>query len=225
MRRWNIEIFVQGPEGENLPATCFEKVTYKLHESFGKRATQGRCTVRGNWSALTEYAVLEVVKRNSRNGWCTLRARDQERSKARVTTEDGHMQVMRNIVNEMLIRFIVVMRNVPFRIEEKGWGEFEMLVTMTPVGAPKGGDTTIVHDLNFASERYDATHSVVSSVCNTSTSTVIIARPHISLILPLHFQNATRNSVTKCHRRPSETRKQSFLSASRSPVPLVRPTA
>ncbi|KAJ9627879.1 transcription factor TFIIF complex subunit Tfg3 [Taxawa tesnikishii (nom. ined.)] len=160
MRRWNIEIFVQGPEGENLPATCFEKVTYKLHESFGKRATQGRCTVRGNWSALTEYAVLEVVKRNSRNGWCTLRARDQERSKARVTTEDGHMQVMRNIVNEMLIRFIVVMRNVPFRIEEKGWGEFEMLVTMTPVGAPKGGDTTIVHDLNFASERYDATHSV-----------------------------------------------------------------
>jgi len=40
MREWSIEIYVVGPNDEQLPATCFEKVTYRLHESFGKRATQ-----------------------------------------------------------------------------------------------------------------------------------------------------------------------------------------
>ncbi|KAK8220033.1 transcription factor TFIIF complex subunit Tfg3 [Zalaria obscura] len=93
MRRWNIEVYIVGPDGEDLPATCFEKVTYKLHESFGKRANQ-------------------------------------------------------------------VIKQAPFRISEKGWGEFEMLVTLTPLGAPKGGDTTIIHDLNFMSERYEAVHPV-----------------------------------------------------------------
>lgn len=55
-----------------------------------------------------------------------------------------------------------VIKQAPFRISEKGWGEFEMLVTLTPLGAPKGGDTTIIHDLNFMSERYEAVHPVVS---------------------------------------------------------------
>jgi transcription initiation factor IIF auxiliary subunit len=40
MREWSIEIYVVGPNDEQLPATCFERVTYRLHESFGKRATQ-----------------------------------------------------------------------------------------------------------------------------------------------------------------------------------------
>lgn len=40
MREWSIEVYVVGPNDEQLPATCFEKVTYRLHESFGKRATQ-----------------------------------------------------------------------------------------------------------------------------------------------------------------------------------------
>jgi len=40
MREWSIEIYVVGSNDEQLPATCFEKVTYRLHESFGKRATQ-----------------------------------------------------------------------------------------------------------------------------------------------------------------------------------------
>jgi len=93
MRRWSIEIYIEGPGKEQLEATCFEKVTYKLHESFGKRATQ--------------------VKKES-----------------------------------------------PFKIEEEGWGEFEMLVILTPVGNPKGGEQTIVHDLNFATEMYESHHSM-----------------------------------------------------------------
>ena len=41
MREWSIKIFIVGPDGEELPANCFDKVTYKLHESFGPRAKQG----------------------------------------------------------------------------------------------------------------------------------------------------------------------------------------
>ena len=48
----------------------------------------------------------------------------------------------------------------PFKIEEKGWGEFDMTIVLT--GAHKGGDHTLAHDLNFQSEKYEATHQVVS---------------------------------------------------------------
>ncbi|KAL5403185.1 hypothetical protein PMIN06_005307 [Paraphaeosphaeria minitans] len=47
----------------------------------------------------------------------------------------------------------------PFKIEEKGWGEFDMTIVLT--GAHKGGDHTLAHDLNFQSEKYEATHQVV----------------------------------------------------------------
>jgi len=93
MRGWNISIYLVGPDGEELPATCFEKATYLLHESFGKRAKQ-------------------------------------------------------------------VVKQPPFTIKEKGWGEFDMTITLTPVGAPKGGDTPLQHDLNFQQERYESTHTV-----------------------------------------------------------------
>ncbi|KAF2486358.1 yeats family-domain-containing protein [Neohortaea acidophila] len=94
MRGWDISIYLVGPDGEELPANCFEKVVYVLHESFGKRAKQ-------------------------------------------------------------------TIKTPPFMIKEKGWGEFDMLITLTPIGAPKGGDQTLQHDLNFAQERYESTHSVV----------------------------------------------------------------
>lgn len=44
MREWSIKVFIVGADGEELPATCFDKVTYKLHESFGPRAKQGKNT-------------------------------------------------------------------------------------------------------------------------------------------------------------------------------------
>ncbi|ORY09967.1 yeats family-domain-containing protein [Clohesyomyces aquaticus] len=46
----------------------------------------------------------------------------------------------------------------PFKIEEKGWGEFDMSIVLTAVH--KGGDHTLEHDLNFQSERYEAKHTV-----------------------------------------------------------------
>ncbi|TIA75003.1 transcription factor TFIIF complex subunit [Aureobasidium pullulans] len=88
MREWSIEIYVVGPNDEQLPATCFEKVTYRLHESFGKRATQ-------------------------------------------------HL------------------KNPPFRIQEQGWGEFDMSIVLQPFSQPKG-EQTVFHDLNFQQERYES---------------------------------------------------------------------
>ncbi|KAF2278658.1 putative Ran-specific GTPase-activating protein 1 [Westerdykella ornata] len=46
----------------------------------------------------------------------------------------------------------------PFRIEEKGWGEFDMTIVLT--AAHKGGEHTLHHDLNFQAERYEAKHQV-----------------------------------------------------------------
>ncbi|KAK6434137.1 transcription factor TFIIF complex subunit Tfg3 [Oleoguttula sp. CCFEE 5521] len=37
MRAWNISIHLLTPSGELLPATCYEKVTYLLHETFGPK--------------------------------------------------------------------------------------------------------------------------------------------------------------------------------------------
>jgi transcription initiation factor IIF auxiliary subunit len=94
MRSWEISIYLVSPDGTELPADCYEKVTYNLHESFGKRQKQ-------------------------------------------------------------------TFKNAPFEIKEKGWGEFDMTITLTPVGAPKGGDQLLQHDLNFQQERYEATHAMV----------------------------------------------------------------
>ena len=50
---------------------------------------------------------------------------------------------------------------MPFRIEEQGWGEFDMTIVLT--AAHKGGEHSLSHDLNFQSERYEAKHQVVRS--------------------------------------------------------------
>lgn len=40
MRRWEISIYLVGPDGEDMTANCFERAVYMLHESFGKRMKQ-----------------------------------------------------------------------------------------------------------------------------------------------------------------------------------------
>ena len=52
-----------------------------------------------------------------------------------------------------------VFKKPPFRIDEQGWGEFDMTIVLS--AAHKGGDHTLSHDLNFQSERYEAKHQVV----------------------------------------------------------------
>jgi len=52
-----------------------------------------------------------------------------------------------------------VIKKPPFRIEEEGWGEFDMEIVVT--GAHKGGDHAVSHDLNFQSNKYEAKHTIV----------------------------------------------------------------
>lgn len=59
---------------------------------------------------------------------------------------------------DLLISFFspTAVKKPPFRLDEEGWGEFEMQIVLTAAG--KGGDHTLDHDLNFQSERYEAKH-------------------------------------------------------------------
>jgi transcription initiation factor IIF auxiliary subunit len=67
-----------------------------------------------------------------------------------------------------------VFKKPPFRIEEKGWGEFDMTITLSTVH--KGGEHTLEHDLNFQTEKYEAKHTVVSDAAGSLYETVILIR-------------------------------------------------
>lgn len=47
----------------------------------------------------------------------------------------------------------------PFKLEEQGWGEFDMGVTLH--FAEKGGTKELGHDLHFQAPKYEITHSLV----------------------------------------------------------------
>jgi len=49
-------------------------------------------------------------------------------------------------------------RKPPFKAEEDGWGEFEFDMVLTDLS---GKDHNVVHDLNFASTRYELKHVIV----------------------------------------------------------------
>ena len=42
MRSWSIRVYLLDESGKEVPATLFEKATYKLHPSF-KNPVQGEC--------------------------------------------------------------------------------------------------------------------------------------------------------------------------------------
>lgn len=49
-------------------------------------------------------------------------------------------------------------KKAPFRIEEQGWGEFDIGITLTLL--EKLGDRKVSHDLNFLSEKYVNDHEI-----------------------------------------------------------------
>lgn len=112
LRQWSIQISLLNHDGEEVPATIFEKATYKLHPSFDKRATQGTTQATSCIVIVTDECFPPVIKRP------------------------------------------------PFRIDEEGWGEFDMEIILAAID--KGGDHTVAHDLNFQAERYEAKHVLVS---------------------------------------------------------------
>ena len=54
----------------------------------------------------------------------------------------------------------------PFRIQEEGWGEFDMVLVLTP--KDKGAEITVAHDLNFQSEHYETKHPIVNPCASNS---------------------------------------------------------
>jgi transcription initiation factor IIF auxiliary subunit len=125
MRAWSIEIHQLNENGEEVPATLFDRVTYKLHPSF-KNDTQGT------------FAQIHGTKPTATHGML-----------AKTVMLTGRIRI--------------VFKKPPFRIQEEGWGEFDMEIILT--ATEKGGDHSIKHDLNFLQDRYEAKHTIVSVRC------------------------------------------------------------
>jgi transcription initiation factor TFIID/TFIIF subunit len=70
----------------------------------------------------------------------------------------------------MLIRiYSTGIKQAPFRIQEQGWGEFDMSIVLTPFSQPKG-EQTVFHDLNFQQERYESLQQFVRQLWVIQTS-------------------------------------------------------
>ncbi|ONH69374.1 Transcription initiation factor TFIID subunit 14 [Cyberlindnera fabianii] len=51
-----------------------------------------------------------------------------------------------------------VLKKQPFRLQEEGWGGFEIPITITLID--KAGERKIVHDLNFLEDTYSVDHDI-----------------------------------------------------------------
>lgn len=52
-----------------------------------------------------------------------------------------------------------MIKRPPFKVEEEGWGEFDLGVTLHYV--EKEGQKELTHDLNFQDSRYESPHRLV----------------------------------------------------------------
>ena len=56
-------------------------------------------------------------------------------------------------------RLTTVIKKAPFKVEEEGWGEFDLGVTLHLV--EREGVKELKHDLNFQESRYESPHKLV----------------------------------------------------------------
>lgn len=66
-----------------------------------------------------------------------------------------------------------MVKTPPFRIQEEGWGEFDMQIGLT--AADK--EHFVTHDLNFAQNRYESKHLIVSTRTSSDQSVVQCSHP------------------------------------------------
>lgn len=59
MRKWSIQVSMVGPDGKDMPANVFDKVTYKLHPTFAN-PTRGKFCVEKTFS-ICRIVVLCVL--------------------------------------------------------------------------------------------------------------------------------------------------------------------
>ena len=63
---------------------------------------------------------------------------------------------------------IRTLKQQPFRVEEQGWGEFDIPIAVHILGIPgKAGERKIQHDLNFLQEKYVNDHVISIPVSPT----------------------------------------------------------
>jgi transcription initiation factor IIF auxiliary subunit len=55
---------------------------------------------------------------------------------------------------------MTVIKRPPFKVEEEGWGEFDLGVTLHYLD--KEGSKELTHDLNFQESRYESPHKLAS---------------------------------------------------------------
>jgi hypothetical protein len=71
-------------------------------------------------------------------------------------------------------------KKAPFKLEEQGWGEFDMTIGLHY--AEKGGQTTIHHDLNFQAPKYENTHVLVFSISLHTLISFCRSLPNLPLV-------------------------------------------
>jgi hypothetical protein len=59
---------------------------------------------------------------------------------------------------------ISVLKTPPFRIQEEGWGEFDLPIGLTA----DNKEHSVTHDLNFAQARYESKHVIVRPLASNS---------------------------------------------------------
>ena len=57
------------------------------------------------------------------------------------------------------LTYFQAFKKPPFKLEEQGWGEFDMAITLH--FAEKSGTKELAHDLHFQAPKYETTHVVV----------------------------------------------------------------
>ncbi|TVY51515.1 Transcription initiation factor TFIID subunit 14 [Lachnellula cervina] len=98
-------------------------------------------------------------------------------------------------LHESFANPIQTFTEAPFRCENEGWGEFDMLIDCYTT--EKGGKNTLIHDLNFHSPHYETKHPVVFK--NPSASLVNMLRE----TGPVGDENGARKKEEKKRKRPT----------------------
>ncbi|CCH46377.1 Transcription initiation factor TFIID subunit 14 [Wickerhamomyces ciferrii] len=66
-----------------------------------------------------------------------------------------------------------IFKKAPFKIEEEGWGEFELGLTLTLLD--KSGDRKLGHDLNFLQNKYEVDHTISIPIQKSANLRSILA--------------------------------------------------
>ena len=69
---------------------------------------------------------------------------------------------------------IRTLKQAPFKVEEQGWGEFDIPISVHLVGLPgKQGERKFNHDLNFLQEKYTVDHPILIPLKNAQLNKLL----------------------------------------------------